>query len=209
MREVGTNNTAERFHKTLKDEFKVKPGIYNFLLGLNDAAIDAVLDSARLKNGLELSDGPRPHQREKIERRGQLAEQLMSGDLSTMDYLELIAKSESKKEPKSKKRGEEKEEKEFTVDVPKNYYDDGLDDDDDEDDDMDEDEGEAPVPQAGASTGASSRPCAKCRGPRHPFAVLAPCGHAYTCEKCAKTLKHCPIPKCFTPVQSFIVCKGF
>ena len=80
----------------MKRVFKVKPGIYDFLIELSKQAENAVNDMKRLESGVEISDAPGPERRELLKKRKKLGILLKKERITPMEYLDSCAETSDK-----------------------------------------------------------------------------------------------------------------
>jgi hypothetical protein len=188
-KETKTNNGAESWHSTLKDEFpKAHPNLWHFTHKLSDLLTDSKLDLVRLSVHGQIGRPQKTKVKQNRERRRKLEEELRNGEKLPIQFLRAVS---------------------YTVDytheravaADEDHSESGTDSEDDED-----------QPHAAAPAAADNNPvraantCPVCLLVRERTYCFVSCGHALFCEGCANTLfanqSHCPT--CRTGIQMVI-----
>jgi hypothetical protein len=179
-KKISGNTLQESYHAVLKNIYKVKPGIFVFLIKLNADYEDVARDLLRAENGMRIG---RPRKQKDIRnarRRLDLWLELDSGRRTPLDFLYAVRHTMTE-QIESTRDGHEYDDDVILADEP------------DQDNDAQDN---APLPQAG-------RECVVCTGPREsPFFIFLPCGHGRCCVRCMDTIAErgdfCP--ECRTPI---------
>jgi hypothetical protein len=172
----GTNNEQEGYHSVLQNIFKVKPGIFVFLLKLNRDYEDVAKDMERAEKGLRLGRCRKQKDVRNARRRLELWLELDSGRRTPLSFLHAISCTMSEQ-----------------IECDRDEEEDAL----ISDDEPDQVDAQDNAPQG------PGRECVVCTEAREaPFFIFLPCGHGRCCVRCMDRIAargdHCP--ECRSPI---------